>query len=71
MAFSGLMLPDAIVAVLDRIGHGHVALPEQFPELWPPTPHSVVVEPPRSSARTTRDPANKQEMRGGSLRARS
>lgn len=70
LAFSGLMLPHAIVARLEAFGQGQLGGLLQFPQSWPATPGGPSADPLHRSEQAQRTPANKQEMRGGALRSR-
>jgi len=68
MAFSGLMLPDTIVASLEGFGQAPLAVPLEFPQLWPMPDSSPAAAPAKTVDRAKRTSANKHEMRGGPLR---
>ncbi len=70
MAFSGLMLPDAMVAALEGFGRVPLAVPLEFPQRWPVPESSPAAAPAKTVDRAKRTSANKQEMRGGPLRPR-
>jgi len=71
LAFSGLMLPDTIVAALESLDQELLSAPLEFPDAWSASRLSQAAQTPTRTRQPVRTAANKLEMRGGSLRARS